>query len=514
MIASNTLDSSSGEVKMGRRQNYSEHGNVRYNAKKCIMKNKKTGRRSRSEDEEQIEPRKKPRMPTENIKVMMINARGLDEVTEHDIVSLIKNQKPEVMGVLETHLREEDGSRKVNIPEGYSKFEVRRSDLDDDKDGGGLMIMYKKTQGIKIEEKKLKIRKKENDLVSKERAWLTVKTKTEKLAIGFVYVAAENRSETNKEKFSKLNDSIYEVLDEDIRKLRKEGFKIMLNGDHNGWVGCGQGGIPGNRKEVNTNGRRFMDFLDRSGMVHLNGTSKCTGLYTRHSSNSSTVLDYVSVRKEDLPLVKSVFVDENSSLGGNSDHVFLITTLELVYTSGPSATTKTRQATKWDMDEQTYWNKFQDAQRRRLGELPESAWDTVEPLGGLLNDILVGSMQEGIGEKCVKEPIKKQFTPTVRRELKVLKELRSVWRKSRSKVTQNPTIRSKQTLGENELMMKKQETKVEEVLSKFWRGSRAKVFDKLSEGGAKSTKLFWSYVVNKTRGVLPSPSSKTQYQEK
>ena len=89
-----------------------------------------------------------------------------------------------------------------------------------------------------------------------------------------------------------------------------------------------------------------MDFLDRSGMVHLNGTSKCTGLYTRHCSNSSTVLDYVYVRKEDLPLVKSVFVDENSTLGGNSDHVFLITTLELVYSSGPSATTKTRQATK------------------------------------------------------------------------------------------------------------------------------------------------------------------------
>ena len=310
VIASNILDSASGVVKMGRRPNYSGHGSVRHN-----MKNKEAKRRSRSVDEEQIQPSKKPRTPTENIKVMMINARGFDEVTEHDVVSLIKNQKPEILGVLETHLREEDGSRKVDTPEGYSKFEVRRSDLDDDKDGGGLMVMYKKTQGIKIEEKKLKIRKKENNFVAKERAWLTVKTKTDKLAVGFVYVAAENRSEINKERFNKWNDAIYEVLDEDIRKLRNEGFKIMLNGDMNGWVGCGQGGIPGNRKEVNTNGKRFMDFLDRSGMVHLNGTSKCTGLYTRHCSNSSTILDYVSVRKEDLPLVKLVFVDENSLLG-------------------------------------------------------------------------------------------------------------------------------------------------------------------------------------------------------
>ena len=117
---------------------------------------------------------------------MMLNARGLDEVTEHDIISLVRNQKPEVMGVLETHLREEDGSRKINTPEGYAKFEVRRSELEEDKDGGGLMVLYKKAQGIKIEEKKLKIRKKENSFVGKERTWLTVKTKTEKLAVGFV----------------------------------------------------------------------------------------------------------------------------------------------------------------------------------------------------------------------------------------------------------------------------------------------------------------------------------------
>ena len=105
---------------------------------------------------------KKQRIPTERIKIVLHNARGFDEVTEHDAVSLITSQKPEVFGILETHLREEDGTRKVNTPEGYSKIEVRRSDLADDKDGGGIMVLYKRAQGIKIEHKKLKIRKKEN----------------------------------------------------------------------------------------------------------------------------------------------------------------------------------------------------------------------------------------------------------------------------------------------------------------------------------------------------------------
>ena len=110
--------------------------------------------------------------------------------------------------------------------------------------------------------------------------------------------------------------------------------------------------------EINTSGLRFLDFLDRTSMVHLNATSKCTGLFTRHSSNSSTVLDYVSGSKDDLPMIRPVFIDENSILGGNSDHVFVITTLEHTYTSGPSPTTKTRRATKWNMDETTDWALF------------------------------------------------------------------------------------------------------------------------------------------------------------
>ena len=104
-----------------------------------------------------------------------------------------------------------------------------------------------------------------------------------------------------------------------------------------------------------------MDFLERAGMVHLNKTPKCTGLYPRHSSNSATVLDYVSVGKEDFYLVKSMFVDENSTLGGTSDHVFIITSLGINYASGPSVTTKTRLATHWKICETSDWKKFQEA---------------------------------------------------------------------------------------------------------------------------------------------------------
>jgi hypothetical protein len=42
-------------------------------------------------------------------------------------------------------------------------------------------------------------------------------------------------------------------------------------------------------------------------------------------------------------------------------------------------------------------------------------------------------------------------------------------------------------------------------MSKFWRGERSKVFDRLSEGGVASTKLFWSYVANKSKSGQSFP---------
>ena len=479
-------------AEMGRRQNL--RGNIRQSIKR---------KREVGENAEAFV--KKAKVPAEKIKIVLHNARGWDEITEQDAVNLITNQKPEVFGVVETHLREEDGTRKLGIPKGYSVVEARRSDLADDKDGGGIMVIYKNAKGIDIRPKKLRIRKEENMFVEKERLWVTVKTKTTKLAVCFVYVASENRSEKDKEKFNIWNTSIYEVLQEDIKKLRREGFKVVINGDMNGWVGAGPEGIPGNRSEVNSNGKKFMDFLNNAGMVHVNGTEKCTGLYTRHSSNSSTVLDYVSVGKDDLDLVKSMFIDENSVLGGNSDHVYVITTLEEAYVAGIAPTTKSRLATKWKIEEVTDWTRFKETQQELLKEVPQEEWNQVETLGERLSNILVKSMEEGVGESVAGERKRKQYPAEVRREMGKMKEMRSVWRALRSKMTKNPSDKTKKEMIEGMKVAEKQKGKVGKVLAKFWQQSRTRVTEKLSEGGVGTSKLFWSYVVNKPKSGQSFP---------
>ena len=206
-----------------------------------------------------------------------------------------------------------------------------------------------------------------------------------------------------------------------------------------------------------------------------------------------------------MPMVKSMFIDENSTLGGNSDHVFVITTLEQTYSSGPAPTTKTRLASRWNMEESTDWGKFKQSQQDMLGNVLEESWGSVEPLGEILKNILINSMKEGVGKKESKEYQPKQYPSGVRRELNKMKEARSEWRKSRSELTKNPSHHNKQVLGENHLKMQRQQNKVDEVMSRFWREKRLIVNDKLTEGGAASSKLFWSYVVNKTRGSQPFP---------
>lgn len=130
------------------------------------------------------------------------------------------------------------------------------------------------------------------------------------------------------------NDGIYKVLSDEIFALRGKGYRILMKGDFNGWVGnvLAKGGIPGNRKEVNVNGRRFKQFLKENNMTHLNGavrvqgdwgTRVSTGVWTRHAPvySSSTVLDYLVVSVEHLESIVSFEVDECGSLGGHSSYL-------------------------------------------------------------------------------------------------------------------------------------------------------------------------------------------------
>ena len=90
-----------------------------------------------------------------------------------------------------------------------------------------------------------------------------------------------------------------------------------LLGDFNGHVGDTPGiGVVGNKPSINNNGRRFIDFLNNSHCVHVNGYQHLTtGLWTRQRAGISTILDYGVIASEHLPSVVSMLIDDQGVYG-------------------------------------------------------------------------------------------------------------------------------------------------------------------------------------------------------
>ena len=438
-----------------------------------------------------------PLIKKEKMRVSMHNADGYNDLTEFDTINFIKSQKPEIHGVIESKIRKED-ARKFKIP-GYETVEVRRSDLEEDREGGGLMVFIKKTDGIRMQERKFKIKRESLQYVQKERIWITSSTSGgDKLAVGFVYVSHQE----SKDKYGEWNDGIYEVLEEEVEVLKGQGFKVMINGDMNAWVGDQEGGIPGNHAFVNKNGERLRSFLERRKMMHVNGTSACTGVFTRHNSKSSSALDFVCVFEENINMIKRMVIDEKGTFGGSSDHVFIVSDLEIDYVpTASSPTSKSRRATKWMFEEDTDWKKFGKEMDEVLSSHEEEAGDDVDKLGELCVRAPVEALMKVVGkvENAVRKP--KEYPVKVRKELNDLKLKRSSWREQRSITTRNPSPENKKVLVERELIKEKQKGKVEEVMRKFWSNGRAQVIEKLEEGGPAASKLFWKYVVNRNNSA-------------
>ena len=175
-----------------------------------------------------------------------------------------------------------------------------------------------------------KISKPELQYVDKERLWVTYKSSGGKTAVATVYLGWNASDDRHHD----WNMGIFEVLEDEVRDLRDQGFRVVLQGDFNSWVGSDlvKRGIPGNRPAVpNANGDLFLRFLEANSLSHVNGavreagnwdTRISRGLWTRHSPDyrSSTVLDYVVVSDEHMDTVHEMLVDEEGVFGGGSDH--------------------------------------------------------------------------------------------------------------------------------------------------------------------------------------------------
>ena len=193
-------------------------------------------------------------------KVAYWNANGFSSSEKKEYVEEAMEQGVKIMCISETHLRignQEDLSRF----EGYGIITNERGF--GDKIGGGLLTLIK--PGVSY--LAWKPIDKEFPETAKEKDWILVHEGAEKLALCFVYMAAQS---TVNEDFMEWNRRLYCAIQRDVETISSKEYKCVIMGDFNGHVGNGPDGIPGNSWRVNYNGELLQNFLRVNNMIMVN----------------------------------------------------------------------------------------------------------------------------------------------------------------------------------------------------------------------------------------------------
>ena len=210
-----------------------------------------------------------------------LNLNGWSETAKHDVEAALEDKSLDIFSLVET--KKKPYSKRIEI-DGFKVFETRRKgDVGEggsDKEGGGLACAVRETAGITYSQYDPKISDPNLLYVSSERLWIKYQSNHGKCAVATVYLgfqASDNRH-------LDWNKGIYNVLEEEVRVLRGEGYRVLIQGDFNSWIGNNpeEGGIQGNNAKITPNGKLFLAFLSRNKLVNVNGaTRKIQGVEQR-----------------------------------------------------------------------------------------------------------------------------------------------------------------------------------------------------------------------------------------
>ena len=440
-----------------------------------------------------------------SLNVGMLNIEGHREDKMEDVTRAMRIKDLDIMVILETHLRKEQ-KKRVKM-EGCEIFEARREDFSKDKKGGGIAILCRQRGGLSFSSYSPAINNPEYLYVDKERLWVIVTTAGAKTAVCATYLGCDAGDDHH----GPWNDGIYAVLSEEIHVLRTKGYRVCLQGDFNGWVGNSlqDGGIPGNTKKVNKNGRRFLAFLRDNNLQHLNGACRTegdwasrvsSGTWTRHGHDysSSTVLDYSVISSEHMESVIDLEVDQHGKLGGGADHNILVTRLKdrfLVVSKVARSTIRLG----WKIEEDQDWTEYRRVVERELEDSKGKGGGAEVICNNVLSAVRAG-LEEGVGRHKVIEERKGNVLP--RNLVSLMKQKRALerdWKTKKVKFAESRRSIPQASLVVAAEALQEMRTRVQEALEAFRRQKRIPLLLASRKGNKKSKQTFWRYVSRKER---------------
>ena len=445
------------------------------------------------------------------LKTCFLNVDGLSEATLEDIKGTVHLKSPDLVFLVETKRRKENTVADVNIP-GYRLYENLRSDQANDKDGGGIAVYTKLEDGILFKLHTPDIMDPAAAFVDNERVWITVQSQSCKTAICGVYLGCQYPDNRN----SVWNDTIYETLQQESFSLRSQGYRVVYLGDFNGHVGNKHGeGVPGNKPDINHNGRKFLDFLSRTDSVHINGSTRVpgrwdtrltAGLWTRQRCGSSSILDFGVISSEHLSSIISMKIDDHGEFGTLSDHNWIFLDLCDKFVKQRRISTIKMKRSGWDIRENQDWSGFRKQTLDSVATL-----DTSSPsnLASSISASIISAMHAHIGLKSDRPKNKpRQLPPALIAEFRLLRSLEKQWK----------TLNSENANAVNEEVKRAeaqyiaQKGKTEGMLFLHRASKRPSVLKQCRGNSTQARRNFWAFVSPKKKqnseiSAVISPSS-------
>ena len=225
-----------------------------------------------------------------SLKVFYNNINGI-KLKQNTLQRIIEEENPTIIGITETKLLKKED---MEI-EGYC---IKRVDREKEDGGGGVLIAYKKC----LKNVVMVVREEKENV---EMLWLKIDNGKVKLRVGIVYMPQEK--DTRLETIKK----IYKKIEEEIEMATVNGETMILMGDLNCKVGKM---ITNNTDEVSKGGRVLVNMCEKLDLTIMNKEDICKGTWTRIQKDKKSVLDYMIIKKKDLPLVSEMSIDESKIL--------------------------------------------------------------------------------------------------------------------------------------------------------------------------------------------------------
>ena len=183
---------------------------------------------------------------------------------------------------------------KITERENLEKIVSRRKI--EDKKGGGIMLLKRKNNGIKLD----KLKEIHPDI-------LTVKCQIGNM--NFILITTYIKCNP------KENKDIYDAINRILKKHENE--PIFMIGDMNAHTNITI------KDKVNQNGKKLLEWVDKYNLVMLNNDIECKGKYTWEARNSKTVIDYALMNEKMYSYFSQMMIDENKEIIDISDHMMI-----------------------------------------------------------------------------------------------------------------------------------------------------------------------------------------------